>query len=450
MLRFVGNLKYGHKNHKRWQSSSATSVNFTSATLDHSKIDNIKRHRVGTQLEEFKKVYDDPILNMFMSIKKQRRTLSNRKARNLIVRIPSWKREKILKEKRKQKIEDIERKILQVYNDDEPDWEQKDFFRASQEVIRGRTPEERRARENLLKIPHAAKQDRMSIKAEYTWDDPPLIYGKKGARAPDTFDWEIGLDEEDLAKTVAQDLDSIDITPYFGRYITRRSDIEAKKFDAAKTSTPAWKYAVYFDRGTYKYTADRPRVLLDNVPLKIQATRYKLERLTDETPIAFETTHKPSTGEYYDRYTDRKVKLHIKVGGLYLPKLVRKRFIALANSKGYFNPGRDTVVISYQKEHTKTGNRAYCVRIFRELLHEAWKADLNYLPPPDKLEPLQQVIAEKEARDNPPKEFSFADIKASSKFTIFRLYDWPDPQKLEERKELAGKQFVKLFKTLSE
>jgi len=119
-------------------------------------------------------------------------------------------------------------------------------------------------------------------------------------------------------------------------------------------------------------------------------------------------------------------------------------------SRGYFNPGKDMVIISSMKEHTKTGNRAYCVHVFRELIHEAWKADLNYIPPLDKLHPIQQVMFEKNIRENPPKQQSFEDVKSIGAFTLFRLPVWPSPERLAAEKEKATKQFNQMFRTLKQ
>jgi len=202
-----------------------------------------------------------------------------------------------------------------------------------------------------------------------------------------------------------------------------------------------------FDRGTYKYTADRPRILLNNVRAAVHAPKYKLERLTVDTPFAFETVHKPQTGAYYEPYPQRKVKLHVNVAALNLPPLVRKRLVNFATSRGYFNPGKETLTVSCMKENTRAQNRAYCVHLVRELLHEAWKADLNYLPPPDKLTPSQQVLLEQEAKKQ-KKEDAMGEIKQAGQFTLFRFHSWPTPKQLQQQQKTAEKQFNSLFKTL--
>lgn len=84
--------------------------------------------------------------------------------------------------------------------------------------------------------------------------------------------------------------------------------------------------------------------------------------------------------------------------------------------------------------HAQLENRGWVIKYFREAMAEAWKADLNFIPPPDtfiapiQLAPhLMLAFEERLAAAKEEQEFrdSFDRVKeqAEKGYTLFRLYD---------------------------
>jgi len=157
--------------------------------------------------------------------------------------------------------------------------------------------------------------------------------------------------------------------------------------------------------------------------------------VSDVHPIAFETNTYPLENEFYGPYHRRKIILYVKLSALELPTPVRKRLINIAKHRELYKPAKDLLVIKSQSRRTKNGNKQHVVNILRELLSEAWKADLNYLPPPDELLPHQQIeleIAEKARRAEKERLDSFENIKQKHSWTIFRYMNIPSAEELND------------------
>lgn len=120
----------------------------------------------------------------------------------------------------------------------------------------------------------------------------------------------------------------------------------------------------------------------------------------------------------------RKAVLKVYLNNLDLPDAVRERLIQLAGSR--YKPELNMIKLTSRSKPNQSENIANVYSIFRGLMSEAWKADLNYVPPEhDQLEPHQQIEVEieyeqeKERRqfENDPSNF------VKSGFTFFQIYE---------------------------
>jgi len=197
---------------------------------------------------------------------------------------------------------------------------------------------------------------------------------------------------------------------------------------------------------------DRPAVAVKprKPPPEIPA-KPKIKKVSDLYPLAFETNSYPFDEEFYNPYHTRKVILYVKVNALELPTLVKERFVALAKQKGFYDIGKDLVILRSQKKRTKRTNRQYLVRILRAMLAEAWKVDLNYIPAPEELLPhelVEQEVTERTAKEEHEKRNSFDVIKQQQQWTIFRLKYLPSPEELKNSRVAAQEYYKKTVEEL--
>lgn len=122
----------------------------------------------------------------------------------------------------------------------------------------------------------------------------------------------------------------------------------------------------------------------------------------------------------------RKAILKVYLDNLNLPDPVRNRLIELAGSR--YKPKYNMIKLTSRTKPNQSENIANVYSIFRSLISEAWKADLNYVPPEkDQLEPHQQIEVEIEHEqekerlqsENDPSNF------VKSGFTFFKIYEPP-------------------------
>eukprot|EP00026_Physarum_polycephalum_P002164 Phypoly_transcript_02169.p1 GENE.Phypoly_transcript_02169~~Phypoly_transcript_02169.p1 ORF type:complete len:926 (+),score=218.46 Phypoly_transcript_02169:32-2809(+) len=96
-----------------------------------------------------------------------------------------------------------------------------------------------------------------------------------------------------------------------------------------------------------------------------------VEFFTRTLPLAPELTRA-------DKMRMRKVVMRVYIPPLELPPVVEKRLKLLLGPR--YDHARKVVTLTGSDRHTQKDNKAYLKLLFREVLHEAWLADPNYIP----------------------------------------------------------------------
>jgi hypothetical protein len=165
-------------------------------------------------------------------------------------------------------------------------------------------------------------------------------------------------------------------------------------------------------------------------PKMSKSERSKIALVTDKNPLCFVFTSLPFEGKKLNSpFRCRHVKLMLKLSALRLPPNVAARFVELVGPR--YDPETDIVTIVSRKKPNAALNKAYTIHLLHALLSEAWKADLNYVPPPkDPIYPHQEIIkevqeAERERAEKEPYKASNlkSAIDSASKisFATFRF-----------------------------
>lgn len=120
----------------------------------------------------------------------------------------------------------------------------------------------------------------------------------------------------------------------------------------------------------------------------------------------------------------KKAILRVHVDNLSLPKHVLSRFLELCGSR--YNKATRVVKIVSDTKPSQIENVGNVYKLFRDLISESWKSDLNYIPPTvDRLAPHQNIELEIEAEtlmqkleeENDPKNF------IRDEHVFFKAYD---------------------------
>jgi hypothetical protein len=409
-------------------------MNFQVLPVKSDEITRIKVERFGSLLESFKAQYEAPIVESFRKVKALKKSISARKSRKLIGRAATPKsRERRAHADKEGKFEQRERKMEKTIHS---------FLKrdsGKRELLYGRTKAERTRREAIVsRLMHGHFWEQQSPDAEYNADNPPP---EVAANPLSNWKWEKTLDDMSLAEVVAKELerDGIEVT---WDNITRESrEHQDRISDQDEVSQMVRSHA--FGRAMVKpseLVEDRPAILKPpRHPPPSKPKKEKIVKVNDENPIAFESVHYPLNTDLYSPYRTRKVSMYVKVGALNLPEAVRSRFLALTLYpesqrkvvKPRYNPGLDLLKLTSRSQRTLRGNRAAVVRLFRHLLNEAWKADLNYIPIPseserENLAPHQKIHIEEQIareKEKSARQQSFDSVKARALngLTVFRL-----------------------------
>jgi len=135
-----------------------------------------------------------------------------------------------------------------------------------------------------------------------------------------------------------------------------------------------------------------------------------------------------------------------------MPNHVRNRLAQLCSHKNYFDPSKDMLIIKSQMKKTLRANKQRVLQIFRELVNEAWKIDLNYLYPPDKLPPHVFIVKEAANKKREAEEEhlnSFDQIKQKPTWTLFRYKELPSSEVLQQTTSKAQKKSRGFITTLN-
>lgn len=148
-------------------------------------------------------------------------------------------------------------------------------------------------------------------------------------------------------------------------------------------------------------------------------------------PLAIQTVDVPTISSLKDhakvptKLILKKAILRVFVDNLKLPHEVRQRFIDLCGER--YNPSTRTVKIVSDIKPSQHENVGNVYKLFRSLISEAWKADLNYIPSKDQFSPHQQIEIEMEGEEKlrqleeqqNPKNFVRKD------HVFFKVYEVP-------------------------
>lgn len=183
----------------------------------------------------------------------------------------------------------------------------------------------------------------------------------------------------------------------------------------------------------------------DQIPPKRFKKIKRHVKYDHETPFVLETNEWPilkgiiETGNRMVEEAHsmmRKAKLYIRVKRLNLPRPVMRRLLELAASR--YDPKLRAIIINEDSMPTQDQNISKVYKVAAALLHEAWKADLNYVPIKDPL-PLHQQIqrevdleAEQKAEQEAMEPANFVKPK---QITLFRLGSFPRLDAIEAERQ---------------
>jgi len=436
----VASTEWGVHSQNRLYSTQG--LNFVFNSLSYQDAVLIKQKRFGSQLEEFKKVYEAPCIETFTSIKQTRKWMGNRRGRNLVPRvlpIETIKRRKKLADRQAYQIKEAElQQQIQTYITSS---------RNDTDILSADTPEKRRRREAFV----GAAFESVNYENDFDYEGEAEKDPTKATDMQEKYDMEKKISYGQLSDIVSAELKKEfiehDLITYDRDLRARLSRVNDPKHTHHRIIDLALKVLnpkdVLLDRPA---VAVKPRKPPPEIPAK-----PKIKKVSDLYPLAFETNSYPFDEEFYNPYHTRKVILYVKVNALELPTLVKERFVALAKQKGFYDIGKDLVILRSQKKRTKRTNRQYLVRILRAMLAESWKVDLNYIPAPEELLPhelVEQEVTERTAKEEHEKRNSFDVIKQQQQWTIFRLKYLPSPEELKNSRVAAQEYYKKTVEEL--
>eukprot|EP01124_Arcella_intermedia_P019932 TRINITY_DN2730_c0_g1_i1.p1 TRINITY_DN2730_c0_g1~~TRINITY_DN2730_c0_g1_i1.p1 ORF type:complete len:449 (+),score=97.36 TRINITY_DN2730_c0_g1_i1:32-1378(+) len=398
----------------------------------------IKQERLARGLEEFKEKYEEPVARIFQTVWETRRRMGNRRSRAIMPKLYGAKvfRKREMAERKKEfyEKEKVVESQMQTYL-----MQDRNLMRSEDTFFYADTPEKRLQREHFLGFMFNNFWDISDPNSEWSTDNPPPKLKMDNLR--NKYNWEKTLSEGEIARIITNELESEGVTCSMDGFLNRYEE------QGKKTST-----LLQLDKDTTLPTMDdRPAVAIAKKGNNKQV-KPKIQKVSNNLPIAFETNYYPNDEMFYDPYHTRKVIMYVKVSALDLPKNVKSRLLAIANQRGLYEMGKDLLIIKSQKKRTKRLNKHYVVQILRALLLEAWKADLNYIPGKEQLLPHQAIEYEmKAAQEREQKEYqdSFDRIKEKQHWTIFRVKSFPAEEEWTKAQSEALQFYKKCEETLT-
>lgn len=182
----------------------------------------------------------------------------------------------------------------------------------------------------------------------------------------------------------------------------------------------------------------------DQIPVKrFKKHSNQINFSSSETPFMLETDEFPILTEMAKRGSplpaaqiQRKAKLRIHLPTLGLPHVVQERLIALSGTR--YDAEMDMVTLTADTQPTRDENVGTVYRAAGNLLHEAWKADLNYVEVGDNLPPHEQIERQIEL-DNEAAALQESlnpdSFKRPRQFTFFRVASYPQPAAIQKGRE---------------
>lgn len=168
-----------------------------------------------------------------------------------------------------------------------------------------------------------------------------------------------------------------------------------------------------------------------------------IDFVSKETPFVLETDEFPMLTEMSKRSSaipteliQRKAKLRIYIDTLGVPQVVRERLIALSGPR--YDEKTGSIILVGDSQPNRDLNIAHVYKTAGNLLHEAWKADLNYvaygdnLPPHEQIQRLVELEEEAKAQEETLNPESF---KRAGHYTLFRVASYPQPEFIQKGRD---------------
>jgi len=420
-------------------------------TLDYANVKAIKENRFGTQLGEFKRIYEEPLVEAYNTIHHIKSTYANRQARYMmrdgrkVQRPKRFNMNKFLYKGEKA----VEYSMHSYLKRDLDHKEAGPLFR-------GKTRFQRIKRETFIRQMMTDERFR-----EYANDDADPLQNHldtvpnhvKDFDISGKWETEVKFEKNQLAEIVAKEVEARGFKMTTNWSDKAHDELERKWNNpyenvVAKVATENTGYMAG-DR-----VLNRPALLKPGREKKKFKTGFvRMHKVSSNLPIGFESTHYPLDADMYDPYNVRKCIFYCKLHSLRLPKIVRTRLLQIAGH--FYNPGKDLFVLKYQKKRTYSENKKYVLGIMSALLREAWKADLNFIPSkPDVLQPHQIVeeeIKQRSLLESQNTLNSFDNITQASDFTLFQITSFPiGDSEISSQKEKVNQLIDKLATANSE
>eukprot|EP01121_Diplochlamys_sp_Union-15-3_P002829 TRINITY_DN1267_c0_g1_i1.p1 TRINITY_DN1267_c0_g1~~TRINITY_DN1267_c0_g1_i1.p1 ORF type:complete len:456 (+),score=85.04 TRINITY_DN1267_c0_g1_i1:81-1448(+) len=169
---------------------------------------------------------------------------------------------------------------------------------------------------------------------------------------------------------------------------------------------------------------------------------------TKETPVLFIDSDYPTIIDRHKGNIMRKSKMMVYIPAMNLPPSVLERLIELTGSR--YNKQTEVLTLVSDVKDTVDENKLLVIRKFKEILNEAWKSDLNYIPVDLPMLPHQKIekeLREKEEAEKLKSAESLEHYKVPGRFTFF-VYPF-SMLPSQNWEELRKKSIEKLVKQLA-
>jgi len=300
------------------------------------------------------------------------------------------------------------------------------------DFLAGHTEEARKQREEFSKFVIEGLPDNMTESIDDTSSDSNLLYiaidkqidgglpQMPSTYEPDLYwQWEQTLSKEQLLGLIIRDL------KLFGFEVKDNKTNEKKDeelFDFPRINPDIVKSLIDGKEVIVKEpetVPDRPQYL--KFPLK-EEKKQKEQHISvgNNNPICFiytNTTQQPMKS----KVQDCKVSMKVKISKLNLPKPVYERFVQLTGNK--YDPESDIFKLTNSATKEKKINKKKILELFKNILNEAWTADLNYVPvenlPPHIL--VEDQILQEQQNKKEMEDYSFN--QNNMQWTIFKIFN---------------------------
>eukprot|EP01129_Flabellula_baltica_P016145 TRINITY_DN846_c0_g2_i2.p1 TRINITY_DN846_c0_g2~~TRINITY_DN846_c0_g2_i2.p1 ORF type:complete len:516 (-),score=126.49 TRINITY_DN846_c0_g2_i2:60-1586(-) len=505
MIRSHGLTCYGIKHNQRSQNrffKKRYSLSISSVKLDinQEEIDHIKRVRFGQEFSNFKRQFEQPIIDIYKNIKENK---TKSKAEKKMEFEDKLDQEKFVLEKEEPGSEYKKRPFCRVvprHMEDDLGLDQV-LDGIVKEVKRDPTGPSRYAwllprdeegiqeREEIFKgfLEGRSNYAEMSLYRPDIDQTTSVMVGTSDSHHIDDmmpsmpigftdhnkWEWENSLSWDDQLKIMTKQLMD------FG-FDVERSDTDPL-FNAPLNEHQKWSLSLSIQNRTYEhevYTFPKIRkstieelrdlrekkdnsdptkwrdadtvsghpLVLKNKPWdKRKNKKDPIVYVDKENPLMFMTTElvNVALANETEEFTT-KVHLKVKVSELKMPENVFDRFKQITQMR--YNEEEDILTLISDKKPSQEENKTYLLGILRNILNESWNADLNYVPIETVAPHIQvedEIQIEREEKEK--KEKWSSTTMDFSQFTFFNIREIPSKEERIQKEE----EIQNLLKTFS-